>query len=149
MQDTNNKIMDNKIIRKSFWPPYWHNNPPELTEDQLGFDEHNFADVGSRDTKTIFDFMLGNTGFDMSFYYAENNKFYYIEMLDKHVFCRKDNPDWDGKYDYNRVKVYEPPQDDSEIIMSFRHRQEVWDNFKIDGKDMKYIIEHSVVWFSS
>ncbi len=35
------------------------------------------------------------------------------------------------------------------ILMHFNNVQEVWDNFKIDGKDMKYIIEHSVLWLSS
>ncbi len=64
-------------------------------------------------------------------------------------FRRYDDPDWDGRYEYDRCDIYEPPlPEEGEIVFIFTDPMEVWDGFTIDGHDMKYIVEHSVNWLS-
>lgn len=146
--------MDNKkIIVKNFWDPdFGDNKDPELTEDQLGWNAAQRDDGHSDDTKDIFDYLIGCLNFDLSFFYSVNCKYYYIDLSCNVVMLRGEDPDWDGKnviyksspwglewYDRDRPEL---------ILMHFNNVQEVWDNFKIDGKDMKYVIEHSVLWLS-
>ena len=61
-------------------------------------------------------------------------------------FRRYDDPDWDGRYEYDRCDIYEPPlPEEGEIVFIFTDPMEVWDGFTIDGHDMKYIVEHSAL----
>ena len=133
-----------------FWPPYWEGNAPELTSDELGWDVIRKREAGSDDTKDIYDYYVGCLGMDLSLYYAEKDKFYYVDMANGEVVSQKENPKWDGKYDYDRVCVYECNGDlDSDEVFDFETAEELWSAFKIDGKPMSYILEHSVIWLST
>ena len=119
----------------------------------MGWDAIRREESGSDDTKVIFDHVIGSLYWDLSLFYTINEKFYYIDMAKKVVRLRNDDPDWDGlhlvdKSDPWGLKWYDLEHDEL-ILMRFDNVKEVWDNFKIDGKDMKYIIEHSVYWLST
>ena len=74
-------------------------------------------------------------------------------MAKNELRIRSDDPEWDGVYLSDKSDPWDLEWYDRDrpelILMHFDNVQEVWDNFKIDGKDMKYIIEHSVLWLSS
>ena len=142
-----------KIIKKNFWSPVYKDGALDLTEDEVGWDAIRREESGSDDTKVIFDHVIGSLYWDLSLFYTINEKFYYIDMAKKVVRLRNDDPDWDGlhlvdKSDPWGLKWYDLEHDEL-ILMRFDNVKEVWDNFKIDGKDMKYIIEHSVYWLST
>ena len=142
-----------KIIKKNIWSPVYKDGALDLTKDELGWDAIRREESGSDDTKVIFDHVIGSLYWDLSLFYTINEKFYYIDMAKKVVRLRNDDPDWDGlhlvdKSDPWGLKWYDLEHDEL-ILMRFDNVKEVWDNFKIDGKDMKYIIEHSVYWLST
>ena len=143
----------NKIIKKNFWNPVYKDGASDLTEDELGWDAARRDDAGSNDTKDIFDHVIGCLHWDLSLFYTENEKYYYIDMAENVVRIRNDDPQWDGKYLSDKSDPWSLEWYDREhpelILMHFNNVQEVWDNFKIDGKDMRYIIDHSVYWLSS
>lgn len=144
---------NSKIIKKNFWNPAYKDGTLDLTEDELGWDAARKDDAHSDDTKDVFDYIIGCLHWDLSLFYTENEKFYYIDMALNEVRIRGDDPDWDGVYLSDKsdpwgLEWYDRDRDDL-IIMRFENVQEVWDNFKIDGKDLKYIIEHSVYWLST
>lgn len=147
-------MKNKKIIVKNFWDPdFGDNMTPELTEDQLGWDSVQREDGHSDDTKEVFDYLIGYSNWDLSLYYTVKDKYYYIDMANNVVLARNTDPDWDGKhvvYKSNPWGLQWYDRDRPELIlMHFQNAQEVWDNFKIDGKGMKYIIEHSVLWLST
>ena len=144
---------NSKIIKKNFWNPAYNDGTLDLTEDELGWDAARKDDAHSDDTKDVFDYIIGCLHWDLSLFYTENEKFYYIDMALNEVRIRGDDPDWDGVYLSDKsdpwgLEWYDRDRDDL-ILMRFENVQEVWDNFKIDGKDMRYIIEHSVYWLST
>ena len=88
-----------KIIVKNFWDPdFGDNKAPELTEDQLGWDEVLRDEGHSDDTKEVFDYLIGYSNWDLSFYYSIKDKYYYIDRIDNVVIARDTDPDWDGKH---------------------------------------------------
>lgn len=141
-----------RILVKNFWPPYFETMSRELTEDDLGWNEDNRFDAHSDDTKFIFDLFIDHLGWDLSFYFTEDDTFYYVEVMEKSIYKRKGDPKWDGKYIYERCDIYAlqyyDRDDDDAIIFDFDNVQEVWDKFTLNGHDMKYIIEHSVCWLA-
>ena len=142
--------MEKKIIVKNFWDPnFGDNKAPELTEDELGWNDAQRDDGHSNDTKEVFDYLIGCLNFDLSFYYTITDKYYYIDRSYNVVIARDTDPDWDGKhviYKSNPWGLEWYDRDRPElIVMRFNTVQDVWDNFKIDGKDMKYIIEHTII----
>ena len=144
---------NSKIIKKNFWNPAYKDGTLDLTEDELGWDAARKDDAHSDDTKDVFDYIIGCLHWDLSLFYTENEKFYYIDMALNEVRIRGDDPDWDGVYLSDKsdpwgLEWYDRDRDDL-ILMRFENVQEVWDNFKIDGKDRRYIIEHSVYWLST
>lgn len=142
--------MGKEIIRRKFWPPYWNGNAPELTKDQLGWNSIRRRDAGSDDVKDNFDFHVVHSGWDLSFYYVDKDRFYYIDLMNKEIYCRRDDPDWNHEYDYDRVSVYDLYSSmEDEPIFEFENPDEIWEHFRIDGKDLAYILLHSVIWLST
>lgn len=80
----------------------------------------------------------------------DKDRFYYVDLINKDVYCRQEDPNWDHKYDYERVSVYDSPSPNEEdSIYEFEDEKDLWENFKIDGKDLAYILLHSVIWLST
>ena len=142
-----------KIIVENFWDSdFGDKRAPELTEEQLGWNKAQRDDGHSDDTKDVFDYLIGCLNWDLSFYYSVKDKYYYIDMSHNVVIARDTDPDWDGKHIVYKsnpwgLEWYDRDRPDL-ILMHFKNVKEVWDNFKIDGKDMRFIIEHSVLWLS-
>lgn len=138
------------VLRPNFWPPYWDGNSPELTTDDIGWDIVRRREAGSDKTKDIFDYYVGCLGMDLSLYYLDKDRFYYIDMMNGEVALRRENPLWDGKYDYERVSVYDCQGDkEAEDSFAFDSVEQLWNKFNIDGKPLSYVLEHSVIWLSS
>lgn len=142
--------MENKVVKTNFWPPYWDNNAPTLIEDDLGWGVARCRDAGSDKCKDVFDFCIGYLGYDLSFYFVDTDKFYYINVLEGFVCIKEEDPSWDGVYDYDRVSDSQQPHpSDDQIIFEFDSVEQLWDNFKIAGKDLEYILNRSVLWLET
>ena len=143
--------MEDKVIVSNFWPPYWDGNRPELMASQLGWPAARRADAGSDDIKDNFDYHICHLNFDLCFYFPETDKFYYADIMNNDVLIIPEREDWDGKYYYDRVaSVWSPPDfRSSECLLEFDEPQEIWDKLIINGKNLEYILAHSVIWLGS
>lgn len=90
----------NKVIKKNFWNPVYKEKTLklDLTENELGWDAARRDDAGSDDTKEVFDYIIGCLYWDLSLFYTENEKYYYIDMAKNELRIRSDDPEWDGVY---------------------------------------------------
>lgn len=57
---------------------------------------------------------------------------------------------WDGKYTFDRVDMdmNRPPDFNPDYIFEFNDAILLWKEFRLYDHDLKYLIEHSVVWLN-
>ncbi len=139
----------------NFWCPTDTQPDVTLYEDQLGWSiELQVESGGYTDTYDVWlnlmeDRHIRGVGWDLCFFYILTRSFYYINQIDKYVCKLPVSDDWDGKYILNSVEIEPQIVPEENELMDFEKIAEVWNNFKIDGKDMKYILEHSVLFLST
>ncbi|MDE6482502.1 MAG: hypothetical protein K2L01_01880 [Rikenellaceae bacterium] len=127
----------------------------DLYEDELGWNLSDREEAGGyTDTKDVWDHLIALSsddivGFDLCFYYPETDRFYYLDNISRSLFILPTRPDWDGKYIFDRVDIQPQTVPDEYELMEFEHASEVWDKFRIGDKDMRYILEHSVLMLST
>lgn len=149
-------IKNNHIpVINDFWYPCDNRSDTTLYKDQLGWRADLKVEAGGyTDTYDVWLGLMGNrqirgVGWDLCFFYPPTHTFYYINQIDKYVCKLPIRDDWDGKYLLDSVDIAPQivPEDDE--LMDFENVSEVWDNFKIEGNDMKYILEHSVLFLAT
>ncbi len=144
-----------KLVREQFWAPRPGRTDLNLYEDELGWSLSDREEAGGyTDTKDVWDHLIALSsndivGFDLCFYYPETDRFYYLDNMSRSLFILPTRPDWDGKYIFDRVDVQPQTVPDEYELMEFEHASEVWDKFRIGDKDMRYILEHSVLMLST
>ncbi len=144
-----------KLIREQLWAPRPGRTDLNLYEDELGWSLSDREEAGGyTDTKDVWDHLIALSsddivGFDLCFYYPETDRFYYLDNMSRSLFILPTRPDWDGKYIFDRVDVQPQTVPDEYELMEFEHASEVWDKFRIGDKDMRYILEHSVLMLST
>lgn len=126
------------ILIENFW-----DNGKHLTANQLGWQREDKEEARSLISKKIFEFQVVEVGWNMSFYYLDNDTFYGIHRerypIEVKILPRdRTNPilDWQCKCDTHM---------DGEVIASFDDEHDIWDNLKIDGKSLEEVIERSVI----
>ncbi len=153
------EIIPNKKGRKpvirNFWYPTDTQKDTTLYEDQLGWSiEQQVESGGYTDSYEVWLNLMDNrqirgVGWDLCFFYLPNRTFYYINQIDKYVCILPVCEDWDGKFILSSVDIEPQIVPEENELMYFEEIADVWNNFKIDGKDMKYILEHSVLFLST
>lgn len=144
-----------KLIREQLWAPRSGRTDLNLYEDELGWSLSDREEAGGyTDTKDVWDHLIALSsndivGFDLCFYYPETDCFYYIDNIGRSLFILPPEPDWDGRYIFDRVEIQPQIVPDEYELMEFEHASEVWDKFRIGDKDMRYILEHSVLMLST
>lgn len=115
-----------------------------IYEDQMGFDANTRDEMRSNVTHDIFVYALGTLGYELGFYYLDNETFYFIATIE------------------NPIQILTLPRDTNEsrfvgwqcqpdayehgtVIATYYTVQEIWDNFRIDGKSLEEIIPRSYV----
>jgi hypothetical protein len=142
-------------VVRNFWYQTDTQPDPTLYKDQLGWSiELKVESGGYTDTYDVWlnlmeDCHIRGIGWDLCFFYPPTRSFYYINQIDRYVSRLPIREDWDGKYILNSVDIEPQIVPEENELMDFNEISEVWNNFKIDGKDMKYILEHSVVFLST
>ncbi len=143
------------MIREQLWAPRSGRTDLNLYEDELGWSLSDREEAGGyTDTKDVWDHLIALSsndivGFDLCFYYPETDCFYYIDNIGRSLFILPPEPDWDGRYIFDRVEIQPQIVPDEYELMEFEHASEVWDKFRIGDKDMRYILEHSVLMLST
>lgn len=140
---------------RNFWYPTDAHPDTTLYKDQLGWRiELQVESGGYIDTYDVWlnlmeDHHIRGVGWDLCFFYLPTRSFYYINQIDKYVCKLPVREDWDGKYILNSVDIEPQIVPVENELMDFEDISEVWDTFEINGKDMKYILEHSVLFLST
>lgn len=142
-------------IVQNFWQKTEKEPDATLYEDQLGWTIPIKVEAGGyTDTHDIWENIMERTspdivGWDLCFYYPPTGTFYYIDQINRVLFKVPKVEGWDGEAIFQSVEMRPQNTPDEYELMDFDNVSEVWDNFKIDGKDMKYILEHSVLFLST
>ena len=127
-----------KIIIENFWREGKH-----LTADQLGWQRYHKEEARSLVSKEIFEFQVVEVGWNMSFYYLDNDTFYGIHRerfpIEVKILPR------DRTEPCLNYQCECDTHMDGEVIASFDDEHDIWDNLKIDGKSLEEVIERSVI----
>lgn len=140
---------------ENFWYPTESQPDTTLYKDQLGWTvELKVESGGYTDTYNVWLNIMENrqirgVGWDLCFYYPPTGVFYYINQIDRYVCKLPVRCDWDGKYILGSVDIEPQIVPEEDELMCFERVSEVWDNFKIGDRDMRYILEHSVLFLST
>lgn len=138
-------MITKRILIRNFWPPYLGDGNPRLFSDEIGWREVHCVDSHSNDTYHNFDFFINHYGFDLILYYLERDEFIYFDVLNGGVFLLQQREDWDGQYIFDRCEFTNEPDYDFEYIYEFDDSSQLWREFAYDGKNLKALIEASVV----
>ncbi len=136
---------ERQIVRSKFWPPTLGDGDTNLYSDEIGWRESLRPDNFLTDTKRIFDFHVKHYGFDLVLFFLDDNRFYYCDMHNGEVLRLDINPQWDGTYQYQMSDPVNKHWFDNEVLFEFDDAQQLWSEFTLDGHNLKYVIEHSVV----
>lgn len=142
-------------MARDFWFKTEKEPDTTLYEDQLGWTTAIKVESGGySDTHDVWKHIMERTtqdivGWDLCFYFPETGRFYYIDQIDKILFRVPVIDDWDGKSIFASIEIGPQLVPEEDELMYFDNVSEVWDHFQINGHDMKYIIEHSVLFLST
>lgn len=145
----------NKIIIRNFWEPAPNFPDSNLKSNEIGWtDSQKVESGGYAETKDIWDHLIshggaGICGFDLAFFYLENRQMYLLDNIDHVIYEVPINPNWDGKYLISKYDYSSFDKENAKEVFEFDDTSEVWEDFTINGKNMKYILEHSVLILST
>lgn len=148
--ESNNHI----AVLENFWYPTAKRPDTTLYEDQLGWSIYDKLQSGGyTETKDVWDSLMNDTrirgvGWDLCFFYPPTKTFYYIDMIPKVLYVLPTKPNWDGKNIFDSVDIGPQITPEENELMDFEDATDIWDNFRIADKDLKYILEHSVLFLS-
>ncbi len=140
--------MNRKVIVENFWPPHLCPNDPTLYEDELGWQKCDYANVEhATESRELFKFFCEQWGFDLMIYFADNGEFYYCDVHhNRCVLHLHQSKNWDGKYLFQKCEFTFSPHNEFEEIFDFDDVWELWNDFRLDGHNLEYVIDHSVVF---
>ena len=125
--------------------PNFYGEGKHIYEDQLGWPIEAKREAGSVVSREIFRVEVERIGFNLGFYYLDNDTFYGIHTEGDPIDCKilprdrtKPYIGWQCNGDTHR---------DGEIIASFDEVEEIWDGLKIDGKSLEDVLERSYIMF--
>lgn len=128
-----------RVAIKDFYGP-----GRDIYQDQLGWQEYDKKEAGSLVSKEIWDFFICLVGLNISFYYPGNDTFYglhteeYPYTLYKLPRCRECDP-------YIGFQCSGDTHERGEVVYQTDDRNTIWDNVKIDGHSLEYVLNHSYI----
>ncbi len=132
--------MNRRICCENFWGKGEH-----LYKDELGWAcrTEEISEARSFIPKKIFQFNIVEFGWNISFYYPENDTFYGIHTEEVPVVLKK--------LPKIRRSLYRGLESDGNThrrgwpLQRFKSREELWDGIKINGKSLEYVLNHSYI----
>lgn len=142
--------MDNKTVIVENFFNVGCNGDRTLKEEDLGWSDYMIREAQSDNPETIFRYVVEIVGLNILFYWVEDRNFYTIETELDPIEVRRiyDNPDWDGKTEYNKADLhgYGPhTYSKGEILATFKDPTEIWDNLKINGICIGDVLKRSAI----
>lgn len=129
-------MMERKIVVKDFHGPDKH-----LYEDELGWQKEARMEARSNVSKVIWDMEMVKIGYNLTFYYVDNDTYYGIHNECTPIEVKLLKRDWDEPYiDW---QLNGDTHDDAPVIATFEKAEDIWDGLKIDGKRLEEVIQRS------
>lgn len=91
----------------------------------------------------IFNEFIVNVGFNLAFYYLDNDTFYGIHTERYPIEC-KILPR-DRSVEFLGWQCEADTHDPGEVVASFDDENDIWDGLKIDGKSLEDVIARSFI----
>ena len=122
----------------------WMEFHPNITSDELGWNEECIRDAMSEDPKEIFNYFWKNF-FSIIFYYVDDGNFYELFMESTpHKFWRIPKlKDWDGKFIGRQIRWEN--HEEGDVLYEFDDDTDLWNELKIDGKSIGEVLERSYI----
>lgn len=134
--------LDRKIAVANFYGEGKH-----IFEDELGWQKLQKEESHSLVSKEIFEFEILKVGYDLSFYYIENDTFYGLHMEWNPVEFKILPRDRTAS-EYIGWQCDGDTHKDGKVLYSFSTDEEIkhmWDTIQIDGKSLEEVIEKSFI----
>lgn len=115
-----------------------------IYEDQLGWGIDEKREARSYVSKEIFEYEIIRVGFNLAFYYIDNDTFYGLHTerlpIEFKTLPRDRNAPYIG------WQCEGDTHDDGDILFSFDERDmRIWDTIKIEGQSLEDILERSFI----
>ena len=123
--------------------PNFYGEGRHIYEDELGWPLEAKQEAGSVVSREIFRVEVERIGFNMTFYYLDNDTFYGIHTEMYPIECKILPRDRD--YPYIGYQCNGDTHEDGEVIASFDEVEDIWDGLKIDGKSLEDVLERSYI----
>ena len=127
-----------KIVLRNF-----HGIDEHVYEDELGWRQWMKDEARSCISKEIFEYYVVGVGFNLLFYYIDDDTFYGIYVERYPVEVRILNRDRTKEFLEQQLvsDVYES----DEVIASFDNECNIWDNLMINGKPLEVVLRRSYI----
>lgn len=130
-------------LKRKIAIPNFYGEGKHVYEDELGWPLYAKKEAGSVVSKEIFSDQVVEVGFNLSFYYIDNDTFYGIHRERYPIECKILPKNREEKYigwqcdgDTHR---------DGKVIASFDDEHNIWDNLKINGHSLEDVLERSYI----
>lgn len=143
-----NMHMTGKVLMENFFP-VGNDGDHSIREEHLGWTDNLKLDAQSDCPEDIFRYFVEVVGLNILFYWMTDHRFYTIETEKDPIEVRRIdiNPNWDGKYEFQRFDSDGCPCTSSpgELLATFDEPTDVWDSLKINGVPIGEVLENSVI----
>lgn len=134
-------MMDTK--KRKIALPNFYGEGRHIYEDELGWPLDTKQEAGSLVSREVFRYAVEEVGFNLGFYYIDNDTFYGIHTERTPIECKILPRDRNKKYIGNQCD--NDTHYDGEVIASFDDRHDIWDNLKIDGHSLEEVLARSFI----
>lgn len=130
--------VNRRVIISEFFGP-----AEDLYEDQLGWDEYWKHESRSIVPSKIFQDTIVERGFNMSFYYVDNDTCYGIHREIEPVEIKILPRNRERPYIYWQLEP--DTHKDCEVLLSFDNPKDIYNGVKINGKSLEEVLERSYI----
>ena len=138
----------------NFWYKTDREKDSTLYCDQLGWQDNQKVESGGyTELKDVWDHLVALdsdkvVGWDLCFFYLPNKTFYYLDQMAKVIYKLPISQD-ESEPLFARVDIRPQIVPEEDEVFDYDKIVQVWEDFKIDGHNMAYILEHSVLVLST
>lgn len=112
--------------------------------DQLGWQGEDKKEARSFVSKEIWDYFICLVGLNISFYFPENDTFYGLHT-EEIPYTLYELPRDRQKSPYVGLQCDGDTHERGKIVYESEDRESLWDNIRIDGHSLEYVINHSYI----
>lgn len=140
--------MTSKVLIENFFPADYDGDH-SLREGDLGWSDTMKLSAQSDYPEDVFRYVVEVVGLNVLFYWLQDHQYYTIETEETPIEVRRIflNPNWDGKYEYQRFGSEVGPSTSSngELIATFDEPTDIWDNLRINGVPIGEVLANSFI----